>query len=441
MMEPVRTRSLCPVCLKKLDGEISIKDGVVIVSRECADHGIFECPHAWDDPYMYENMLRISDAWLNPPIKDMTIDVTDKCNMNCPFCFNTAKKEPVIEDIIGKAGMWGGGNILLYGGEPTMREDLPDIVRSLKERGFGVILLSNGLLLDETLSRKLDEAGLDGVLLQLDSMDDGINERMRGMRLLDVKRKAMKSLEGTSIWLSFFVVIVKDLNESQVKPILELAGEMSDGMRTVLFCPISPEGAAGFDRKFVRNDDIFSRISELGITKDDFISNTMFDVTLTSFLSRVRVDRKGIALCEAVCYAHVREGVFTPLNRMLDLEGMTTALNESNSFPSLFLNIMKRRILFDSRLIPIMVRLSASFLNAILFGGKFKDNVPGMIGIVVNPSQTRYNADYNLIDTCNLYSDSERGTLTFCENNIFSTGRKRLEDLDMDHIYSMNDGG
>ena len=67
----------------------------------------------------------------------------------------------------------GPSNIQLSGGEPTMREDLPDIIRLGREKGFSFIQLNtNGIRLAATsgYARTLKEAGLSSVFLQFDGV-------------------------------------------------------------------------------------------------------------------------------------------------------------------------------------------------------------------------------------------------------------------------------
>ncbi|MBD3388187.1 MAG: radical SAM protein [Candidatus Altiarchaeales archaeon] len=435
-----KTESLCPICLRKLEAEVYVKDGTVIVSRECEEHGEFDCLHAWDDPEIFKRFMDISHKLVENRFNDLTIDVTDRCNMRCPFCFNTAKDEPSLDRIIEKAKAWENGNIVLYGGEPTMRDDLPELITELKSMGFGVILLSNGLRIDEKLADKLDNSRLDGIVLQFDSVDDDINERMRGMRVLERKLNAIESLKDGRIWLSLFVVIMKDTNEDQIPDIINLACKESELVRTVLFAPVSPEGIEGSERGHIRNRAIFDKIGEAGITKDDFMENSEFDISLTKFLSKMGIRRKSITLCEALCYVYRVKDHFIPLNHLVDLKAITNALDESDSAMSLAIKLLKYNVKADLRLLPAIMRVSARIMRTLVFRVKFDDNIPGMVGILVNPTQTRYNADYNFIRTCNLYSDTREGITTYCENNIFSTGKKNSEKLEKSHFYQMKTG-
>lgn len=429
-----RTESLCPICLKKISAEVILDESEVCISKKCEEHGLFVCPHAWDEPILYEAMVALSTKKTRNGIKDATIDITHKCNMRCPFCFNTAKNEPMIEYILERAKDWGRGNILLYGGEPTLRRDLVEIIRKLRENGHKTILLTNGLNLTKSLAKELDSAGLDGVLLQMDSLNDDVNERMRGMKLVDKKMQAIESLKETRIRLSFFVVVMKGINEDQISNILSLIISKPENFRAVIFSPLSPEGCAGFNRTYFSISEIFKEIEKFGMTIDDFIVTTKFEVELTNFLGRVGVKRRSIALCEAVCYAYIKKGHIIPLNRVIDLSTLSKVMEDSDSLLSFVLNLIKKRFKFDVGFIPIMSHLVYSFMKSLTTGRPLNDNIPNIFGVVVNPSQNRYNADYRFLETCNLYSDNDSDFFTFCENNIFTTGKKDINSLDWDHI-------
>ena len=76
------------------------------------------------------------------------IDITDRCNQHCPYCFAGSGKcadssrESSLEEIESKydlllrLGEERPFNIQLSGGEPTVRDDLPEIIRLAKDKGF-----------------------------------------------------------------------------------------------------------------------------------------------------------------------------------------------------------------------------------------------------------------------------------------------------------------
>ena len=121
------------------------------------------------------------------PLRDLRISVTDRCNFRCRYCmprevfdagFEFLPRDEILsfEEIARLAGITaqlGVRKIRLTGGEPTLRAELPSLVRQLKAAAPGVELAmtTNGSRLT-TLAGPLAEAGLDRVTVSLDTLDD-----------------------------------------------------------------------------------------------------------------------------------------------------------------------------------------------------------------------------------------------------------------------------
>ena len=82
------------------------------------------------------------------------IEVTQRCDLKCNVCFadsgNAGGNDPVCAGFKGctRALLAAGGpfNVQLSGGEPTVREDLPEIISLGRSMGFDFIQLNtNGL--------------------------------------------------------------------------------------------------------------------------------------------------------------------------------------------------------------------------------------------------------------------------------------------------------
>ncbi|MDZ4226061.1 MAG: anaerobic ribonucleoside-triphosphate reductase activating protein [Patescibacteria group bacterium] len=88
------------------------------------------------------------------------------CNFRCPYCHNPELVDETTEvritedelfDFLDKRrGMIEG--VVITGGEPTMHDDLPELMRGIKDRGFLVKLDSNGTRPD--MLREVIEKGL-----------------------------------------------------------------------------------------------------------------------------------------------------------------------------------------------------------------------------------------------------------------------------------------
>jgi uncharacterized radical SAM superfamily Fe-S cluster-containing enzyme len=163
------TKSICPECLKVLDASIFEEDNKVYLKKECPEHGSFQELYWSDyDQYLRAEKLRYDGDGLNnprtqtvngcpydcgicPEHKSHTalaiIDVTNRCNLKCPVCFANAAAagyvyEPSSEDITGMLENLRANDpvpataLQFSGGEPTVRNDLFDLVRKAKELGF-----------------------------------------------------------------------------------------------------------------------------------------------------------------------------------------------------------------------------------------------------------------------------------------------------------------
>ena len=103
------------------------------------------------------------------------IDLTNRCNLDCDFCFANARAcgfvyEPTFDEIVGMMQVLRREEpvpapaVQFSGGEPTMRDDLVDIVKKAKELGFpqvqiatnGVKLANNPVLAQDSRRRSFN---------------------------------------------------------------------------------------------------------------------------------------------------------------------------------------------------------------------------------------------------------------------------------------------
>ncbi|MEK7595570.1 MAG: radical SAM protein [Patescibacteria group bacterium] len=116
--------------------------------------------------------------------------VNDICNANCQHCsFFSAvedKSRKVLnleqaKKLIRDAQELGVSTINFVGGEPSLREDMPEIIASVDKNQSTTVMFTNGFLLKENiLSYK--KAGLDSVYISLDSANPEIHDMLRGRK-------------------------------------------------------------------------------------------------------------------------------------------------------------------------------------------------------------------------------------------------------------------
>ena len=104
-----------------------------------------------------------------PRIKNIMIEPTNACNLNCFMCNakdSTRKKDFMTMDvftrILKEAALENVNNLVMHTvGESLLHPKIVDMIKMAKSRGFTVRLSSNGMLLNPAFSRALIESGLD----------------------------------------------------------------------------------------------------------------------------------------------------------------------------------------------------------------------------------------------------------------------------------------
>ena len=274
-----RTKSVCPVCLRVLDAQKRAEKDGVYLDKTCPEHGSFSA-------LIWEGNLASYTAWnrenraVDPPRQGkepskgcpldcglctahqrkgccVLLELTRRCDLRCPVCFASAGEggDMSLEEIAAQYDylMAHGGpfNIQLSGGEPTMRDDLGEIIRLGREKGFTFFQLNtNGLRLaaEPAYARELKAAGLSTVFLQFDALDDGVYEILRGRALLKEKLRCVENCAAASLGVVLVPVIAAGVNEGQLWPIVRYALDNSPAVRGVHIQPLSYFGRCALER-------------------------------------------------------------------------------------------------------------------------------------------------------------------------------------------------
>jgi uncharacterized radical SAM superfamily Fe-S cluster-containing enzyme len=290
----VKTKSLCPSCLKVIEATIFKKRGQLYISKTCPEHGTYEALHPLDIPQQYAEIQRIfridSEIYAKP--RDLILYITNRCNQNCPICYNDAKKkylkEPTREEILEKISGYRGEYVHLSGGEPALREDIFEIIQAIRKKGFRVGLFSNGKkLTDKSYVKKLKKSGVNLVILQFDSLDDVDYLLMRKEKLLQIKLKAVENLKNFRIPVYLFAVVVKDINTDQIGKLVKFALDNSEVVKILNFNPVWEIGRNnGFNR--VSNTEIYREIEkQTGIKLEEFLQQTELSHYLFELYSKL----------------------------------------------------------------------------------------------------------------------------------------------------------
>ncbi len=206
-------------------------------------------------------------------INNLRVSVTDQCNFRCIYCmpevgmiFQPREEILTFEEIyrfVEIATGLGISKLRLTGGEPTVRKDLPLLVRMLsKIPGVqDMAMTTNGFLLRK-MARELHEAGLPRINVSLDTLDE---EKFIQMTRRDVLHKVLDGLEEATRYfqlpIKINVVAMKGYTEDELLDFAKMARTGPFQVRFIEFMPLDA------DRSWTRDQvldgaEIIERIND-----------------------------------------------------------------------------------------------------------------------------------------------------------------------------------
>ncbi len=185
-------------------------------------------------------------------INYLRLSVTEACNFRCSYCAPNGHRRPTappltlteIEQVVRAAVAIGIVNIRLTGGEPLMRRDIVEIVRTIIaiDGVSDVSLTTNGYRLAE-LALPLKGTGLSRVNVSLDTLRRDRFARVVGRDAFDrVWRGIVTAEEVGLVPLKINVVMLRGMNDDEVDDFARLTQERPWHVRFIELMPIaSPE--------------------------------------------------------------------------------------------------------------------------------------------------------------------------------------------------------
>ena len=183
-------------------------------------------------------------------VRDLRISVTDRCNLRCVYCMPAEgmpwlPKDHLLtyEEIARFARVClslGVTGIRLTGGEPTVRADLPVLVRMLNDLApdLDLSLTTNALKL-EAMAQELRDAGLKRVNVSLDTLDP---KRFHQIARRDRFHETIAGLEAARRVgyspIKVNAVLMRGFNEDEVVPLGRWAREQGYELRFIEWMPL-----------------------------------------------------------------------------------------------------------------------------------------------------------------------------------------------------------
>ncbi len=160
-------------------------------------------------------------------VTNIRISLTQRCNLGCIYCHAEGEKDPEqelsaeqIAEILRVAQTFGVRSVKFTGGEPLMRSDLAEIIRSVPP-GMEVSLTTNATLLADR-AQELKDAGLNRVNVSLDTMDPKRYEEIAGKPMLAEALAGIEAaLEAGLTPVKINMVVLSGINEDEVDAFID----------------------------------------------------------------------------------------------------------------------------------------------------------------------------------------------------------------------------
>ena len=465
--------SLCPVCLKVVSAHIFQENGKVLMEKECKDHGTFREIY-WSDAILYNRFIKYlqnghKSSNLTPEQKGCpldcgicknhitstllaNIDLTSRCNMACPICFADAggdHQDPSLDEIWSMMKNLRAEKptpcpaVQFSGGEPTLRDDLPEIISLAKKLGFSQIqIATNGLRLAKSLEfcKSIQQSGLNTAYLQFDGVTPEPYISNRGRDVLPIKLQALENLKKAGLESVVLVpTLAKGINDHQVGEIVGFASKNLDIVNGVNFQPISFTGRMDAEEraeKRITIPDFFALLEEQmnnEITRDDFYP-IPFIIPLSDLLAaqsdRVQPVFTIHPCCGAATYVYKFNGRLIPLTRFIDVEGLLERIRieaenfNGSSFSKLKMTgmILKELPKFvDEDQAPSDLKLTRMLIRIFRNGTResLREFHKKTLFIGTMHFQDAYNIDLERLQRCGIhYALPDGRVIPFCAYNI-----------------------
>jgi len=369
MQELTKTGSICPQCLKVLPATIFERDGKVFITKTCPEHGEFEDLYSGSYEWYKraEKYARDGRGVSNPQVtkdapecpKDCglckshlshtalsNIVLTNRCDLTCWYCFFYSGRvgyvyEPKFEEIeemvktLRAEQPVPNNAVQLTGGEPTLRNDLPEIIRMAKRYGIDHIQLNtNGIRLaqDPKLCEDVRAAGCNTVYLSF----DGVSEKTNPKNHWEVSQ-TIENCRKVDMGIVLVPTVIKSVNDHEVGDIVKFGFKNIDIIRAVNFQPVSLVGMMPREEreKFrITIPDVIKRLEEQTngmVTMDDFFPVPTASV-VTDFAEALtgkpKYNLSSHFACGAATYIFNVRGQLVPLTSFIDVPGLLEYIGE-----------------------------------------------------------------------------------------------------------------
>jgi hypothetical protein len=469
-----KTKTVCPECKLIIDGTL-YKDGDnVMIRKYCPEDG-WTIEKYWEDYDMYMRMRNYNyygRGFDNPDVVNkgencpfdcaiclrhkshsalVNVVVTNRCHLSCWYCFFYAKEgepvyEPTLEEIrkmfvkLRSQKPIPANALQITGGEPTMREDLPQIVSMAREVGFNQIQLNTtgvNLGLHPELMVKLRHAGVSTLYMSF----DGVSKRANPKNHWEVPL-TIAAARKAKLSIVLVPTVIRTINDHELGGIINFALNNIDIIRAVNFQPVSLVGRMPAKLREKQRITIPGTIKLIekqtggAIAKEDWFSVPYvggIDRFIEALTGEYKYDLSVHFACGTGTYLFLdKDNRVVPITRFVDAAGMMEHLQEAvngmqgKKGPERKLVALKA--LYDIRKFVDREKQPKGVDFVKLFMSVLKKHDFASVGMFQMKSlflgmmhfQDEYNYDIKRVEKCDIhYSLPDGRVVPFCTFNVF----------------------
>lgn len=188
-----------------------------------------------------------------PGERNVFFHLLTACNLSCRHCYinppqhgsRTLPKEQILDWLKIFARPDQPSNLILLGGEPTLHQDLPEIIREAKKMRFAVTVDSNGYLFHDFLSKAQPDE-LDFLSFSLDGPDPEVNDPIRGEGVFETCTKNLRD----AIKKGFRVSLIYTVSNFNIRHLHRMPDLLKDfGVKRFFIQVIGMRGKPASDEK------------------------------------------------------------------------------------------------------------------------------------------------------------------------------------------------
>jgi len=200
---------------------------------------------------------------LSTPLR-ISLNITTKCNLRCKHCFsnsgNPDSNELTTEELFNLIDQMRDAGIFFLaigGGEPISRDDLFRVIKYARENSIAVSIVTNGLLIDKEIAKKINELNLNTITVSIDGLEknhDYIRGKGNFRKAIEKIKLLRKYCQTTTLAMR---VIINSLNINEYKELIKLAEKLS--LDLIRFTPILLLGRAKDNQNLLISQDQYVR--------------------------------------------------------------------------------------------------------------------------------------------------------------------------------------